>query len=129
MKSVFKKVVFASLTITMIGFSSCGLDQYNNSDPKKLKDHNEGNEYVYGVKGDSARQLRNDYPKPADADARAKAIRDKMFGDSNGSNLQETGNAATVVDSTKKEMKDAKNANDVKDAKKEETKKEESKKM
>ncbi|MDX1905089.1 MAG: hypothetical protein SFU27_13105, partial [Thermonemataceae bacterium] len=79
--------------------SSCGLDRYNNSDPKKLKDAREGDVYVYGVKGDSARQLKKQYEPSPEADKRAKAIREKLYGNSNGANLQD---GSMLADTTKK---------------------------
>jgi|JI8StandDraft_2_1071088.scaffolds.fasta_scaffold10152_1 hypothetical protein len=83
----------------LVAFNACNLDQYNNSDQKKLKDRREGNIYVYGIKGDSARQLRQQYPVNKEANERAKVIREKLYGGSTGSNLQD---GAMVVDSTKK---------------------------
>jgi len=87
----------------VIALTACNLDQYNNSDPKKIKDIREGDIYVYGVKGDSARQLRNDYPSSPENDKRAKAIREKFFGGSTGSNLQDGATTATPADTTKKD--------------------------
>lgn len=90
--------------VCIISLTACNLDQYNNSDPKKIKDLREGDVYVYGVKGDSARQLKQDYPSSPENDKRAKAIREKFFGDSNGSNLQDGATtASTPADTTKKE--------------------------
>jgi len=88
--------------------SSCGLDRYNNSDPKKLKDFREGDVYVYGVKGDSARQLKKQYDPSPEADKRAKAIREKLYGNASENSLKD-GNVATdttkkvAADSTKKD--------------------------
>jgi hypothetical protein len=95
----------------LVALNACNLDQYNNSDLKKIKDYREGDVYVYGVKGDSARQLRQDYPPSKEADQRAKAIREKFYGDASGANLQDgsvttadtTKKVATPADSTKKE--------------------------
>lgn len=87
------------VAVCLFVFASCGLEKYNNSDPKKIKNLREGNIYVYGIKGDSARQLRQDYPANKEADQRAKAIRAKFFGSSEGSNLQD-GMAVAVVDTT-----------------------------
>lgn len=93
------------LTIAcFVALTACNLDQYNNSDPKKIKDVREGDVYVYGIKGDSARQLKQDYPSSPENDKRAKAIREKFFGGSTGSNLQDgTTNTATSADTTKKD--------------------------
>jgi len=88
----------------VIALTACNLDQYNNSDPKKIKDIREGDIYVYGVKGDSARQLKQDYPSSPENDKRAKAIREKFFGGSTGSNLQDGATATTSpADTTKKD--------------------------
>lgn len=101
------KINVSKLLLTvacMIALTACNLDQYNNSDPKKIKDTREGDVYVYGVKGDSARQLKNDYPSSPENDKRAKAIREKFFGGTSGANLQD-GTAAkpTPADTTKKD--------------------------
>lgn len=85
MKSLIQK--FALLAV--MALSACNLDQYNNSDLKKVKDVREGDVYVYGVKGDSARQLRQQYPDDPNAAKRAKAIREKFFSVSNGANVQD----------------------------------------
>jgi hypothetical protein len=101
---IMKKFLLA--VACLVAFNACNLDQYNNSDQKKLKDKREGSIYVYGVKGDSARQLRQQYPVNKEANERAKAIREKLYGGSTGSNLQD-GTVATdttkKADTTKKE--------------------------
>ncbi|WP_448529517.1 hypothetical protein [Raineya sp.] len=85
MKSLIQK--FALLAV--LALSACNLDQYNSSDLKKVKDVREGDIYVYGAKGDSARQLRQQYPDDPNAAKRTKAIREKFFSVSNGANLQD----------------------------------------
>ncbi len=111
-KTTKQKLVVVLLTGMMLSVSSCGLYQYNNSDPAKLPDHHENDPYVYGDKGDSARQLRNVYTDTPESQARANAIRDKFFvvdkaGD--GSNLQETtvapANAPATTADDKKDKK------------------------
>ena len=102
-----------------IGFvfllSSCVTDSYNVGDTTKTKDVNENNEYVYGDgKGKPARQTKNTYADPADAQQRADKVLEKMFGKAES---LETGAAKT--DTTKKDEK--------KTEKKEEVKKEEKK--
>lgn len=87
----------------VVALTACNLDQYNNSDLKKIKDTREGDIYVYGVKGDSARQLKQDYPSSPENDKRAKAIREKFFGGSAGSNLQDGATVSIVADTTKKD--------------------------
>ncbi len=101
-KTTKQKIAVILLTGMMSSVSSCGLYQYNNSDPAKLPDHHENDPYVYGEKGDSARQLRNVYTDTPESQARASAIRDKFFAKDkagDGSNLQET---TVATDSTKK---------------------------
>lgn len=105
-KTTKQKLAVVLLTGMMFSVSSCGLYQYNNSDPAKLPDHHENDPYVYGDKGDSARQLRNVYTDTPESQARASAIRDKFFAKDNagdGSNLQE--NTTAAADSTKKDKK------------------------
>jgi len=91
----------------LVAFNACNLDHYNNSDPKKITDKREGSIYVYGIKGDSARQLRQQYPPNKEADQRAKAIREKLYG--GAATAQETvapadtTKKAAPADSTKKE--------------------------
>jgi hypothetical protein len=100
------KINVSKLLLTvacMIALTACNLDQYNNSDPKKIKDTREGDVYVYGVKGDSARQLKNDYPSSPENDKRAKAIREKFFGGTTGANLQDGATTPAPADSTKKD--------------------------
>ncbi|MCS6795932.1 MAG: hypothetical protein RMJ97_05470 [Raineya sp.] len=87
MKSLIQKLAFSA--IVMFALEACNLDQYNNSDLKKIRDVREGDIYVYGIKGDSARQLRQQYPDDPNAAKRVKAIREKFFSVSNGSNLQD----------------------------------------
>lgn len=107
-KTTKQKLAVILLTGMMFSASSCGLYQYNNSDPAKLPDHHENDPYVYGEKGDSARQLRNVYTDTPESQARANAIRDKFFAKDkagDGSNLQETTVASPTADSTKKDKK------------------------
>lgn len=101
MKINLSKLLLTLACITAL--TACNLDQYNNSDPKKVKDSREGDVYVYGVKGDSARQLKQDYPSSPENDKRAKAIREKFFGGSTGSNLQDGATVSIVADTTKKD--------------------------
>ncbi|MGD1840511.1 MAG: hypothetical protein ACFB0B_06385 [Thermonemataceae bacterium] len=79
--SIFQKLVYTCAVVALLGLSACGLSQYNNSELSKLPDHNEGNEYVYGIEGDSARQLRNEYTDSPESLKRTIAIREMMFGD------------------------------------------------
>jgi hypothetical protein len=64
----------------MIGTSACGLDA-NTIDQE---DPNAGSEYVYGNLNGPPKQANNEYPPDPDAGARAAAIREKMFGDTQG---------------------------------------------
>lgn len=89
--------------VCVVALTACNLDQYNNSDLKKIKDKREGDIYVYGIKGDSARQLRQNYPSSPENDRRAKAIREKFFGGSTGSNLQDGASNTAPADTTKKD--------------------------
>ena len=100
------KINLSKFLLTLVCFvalTACNLDKYNNSDPKKVKDSREGDVYVYGVKGDSARQLKQDYPSSPENDKRAKAIREKFYGGSTGSNLQDGATAPAPADTTKKD--------------------------
>ena len=104
-KTTKQKLAVILFTGMMFSVSSCGLYQYNNSDPAKLPDHHENDPYVYGEKGDSARQLRNEYTDTPASQERANAIRDKFFAKDNagdGSNLQES---TVAADTTKKDKK------------------------
>ena len=101
MKINISKLLLAIACITAL--TACNLDKYNNSDLKKIKDSREGDVYVYGVKGDSARQLKQDYPSSPENDKRAKAIREKFFGGSTGSNLQDGATVSIAADTTKKD--------------------------
>lgn len=102
MKSSTQKFTYGVIFAIIV--SACNLDQYNNSDLKKIRDWREGDVYVYGVKGDSARQLRQQYPDDPNAAQRAKAIREKFFKVSeSSSNLQDgvTSNNTTQPDGKK----------------------------
>lgn len=109
---LFKVFAFCAV----FGLSACATDSYNIGETAKTKDVNEGNTYVYGEKGQPARQTKQQYPDPADAQQRADKIKEKFF----GSNVA---SAETGKDTTKKEEKNAKKEEikktEAKDAKKE----------
>lgn len=77
----FKQHIQAVLFIGLVlGTSACGL-QHNSVDQE---DPNAGSEYVYGNLNGPPLQADNQYPPDPDAGARAAAIREKMFGDTEG---------------------------------------------
>lgn len=58
--------------------SSCDYQKQNRIEQKDVR---ENDEYVYGVSPDSAaRQLNNKYTAKPELEARANAIREKLFG-------------------------------------------------
>ncbi len=90
--------IFALCAICAL--SACVTDNYNIGDTAKTKDVNEHSQYVYGEgKGKPARQTKNSYPDPADAQARADKVREKFFG------AVVSAETTLPKDSTKKEEK------------------------
>ncbi len=77
LKKYIQTLVFAGLVLCV---SACG-SKYNSIEQK---DPNAGSEYVYGNIGGPPLQAGNDYPADPDAATRAAAIREKMFGDTQG---------------------------------------------
>jgi hypothetical protein len=76
-----KKLQIVFLISLLTTASACG-SKYNTTDQK---DPNAGSEYVYGNIDGPPLQANNNYPADADAAARANKIREKMFGDTEGS--------------------------------------------
>lgn len=73
----------------LVGTSSCYLDA-NTIDQE---DPNAGNKDVYGNIGGPPKQAGNQYEADPDAGARANAIREKLFGDTQGAGAgQQQGN-------------------------------------
>ncbi|TAF66916.1 MAG: hypothetical protein EAZ55_04400 [Cytophagales bacterium] len=117
MKNFFA-LLYTIITVLSLGyFFFFGFNNYNQSDLKKLKDRNEGNINIYGIKGQPARQTLNKYTNTTESGKVAEEIRTKFF---RGKGLPETTNPSTAdTTSTKKETKD--------ETKKEEVKKDEKK--
>jgi hypothetical protein len=79
--NTLKKHIQAMLFMGLvIGTSACGLDA-NSIDQE---DPNAGSKHVYGNLNGPPIQANNQYPPDPDAGARANAIREKMFGDTQG---------------------------------------------
>lgn len=106
--------IIKTFALSMIcALFACSTDNYNIGDTAKTKDVNEHNEYVYGDgKGKPARQTKNTYPDPAEAQERADKVREKFFG---AAVSAETG---VAKDTTKKEEKKAEAKEPKKEAKK-----------
>lgn len=106
------KILKTFALCAICALSACATDNYNIGETAKTKDVNEKSEYVYGDgKGKPARQTKNTYPDPADAQARADKVREKFFG------VTVSAETGVAKDSTKKEEK-KEEAKDTKDAKK-----------
>lgn len=75
------KILKTFALCAICALSACATDNYNIGDTAKTKDANEHSEYVYGDgKGKPARQTKNTYPDPANAQERADKVREKFFG-------------------------------------------------
>jgi len=77
LKKYIQAVVFTGLVVCVC---ACG-SKYNSIDQK---DPNAGSEHVYGNIGGPPLQAGSEHPADPDAGARAAAIREKMFGDTQG---------------------------------------------
>ncbi|WP_247237149.1 hypothetical protein [Telluribacter sp. SYSU D00476] len=72
----------AALVAGIALLSSCEYQKYNRVEQDDVR---EGSEYVYGPHPDSAaRQLANKYEDNPEMDRRANAIREKLFGNTDG---------------------------------------------
>lgn len=95
MKKNIQFVLFAVLfTIT-----SCGFEKYNEGNTQKTTDKNEGNKEVYGnVEEKESIYMKTDYPAPADAAAKMKKIKEKMYGKEGGEVEISADSNATTTD-------------------------------
>ncbi len=83
-KSTIKLTLIQAFMLVslLINFSCSGpQSKYNTID---VKDPNAGSEYIYGNIDGPPAQANNTYPADPEAGARANAIREKMFGDTEG---------------------------------------------
>jgi hypothetical protein len=89
--NTLKKHIQTALFIGLvIGTSACHLD----ANSIEQEDPNAGSEYVYGNIGGPPKQAGNQYEADPDATTRAAAIREKMFGDTQGAEAgSQQGNA------------------------------------
>jgi hypothetical protein len=76
MMKLKKSLVHGLLFVVLLASYACG-GQYNTIEQE---DPNEADTYVYGEIGGPPRQAKNQYEPNAEADARAAAIREKLFG-------------------------------------------------
>ncbi len=76
-------LIQAFMLVGLLGNFACSGPQskYNTID---VKDPNAGSEYIYGNVEGPPLQANHTYPADENAGARATAIREKMFGDTQG---------------------------------------------
>lgn len=73
-----KKISVLLFAVVATSLASCN---YQKNNVIEQKDVNSGSEWVYGVHPDSsARQLKNKYTAKPENEARAAAIREKLYG-------------------------------------------------
>ncbi len=76
MKKLKKSLLHGLLFVVLLASYACG-GQYNTIEQE---DPNEADQYVYGEIGGPPLQSDNQYEPDPEADARAAAIRERLFG-------------------------------------------------